>query len=472
MPSSTAWGALLLVGLCCLAPRSLADGDAAQDTHAPEHDHAHHEVPACHKIAPNLADFAFGMYRQVAHESNTTNIFFSPVSIATAFAMLSLGAKGNTHDQILEGLGFNLTERAESEVHQGFQQLLRTLNQPDSQLQLTTGSGLFINESVKLLDKFLQDIKNLYHSEAFSINFGHNEEAKRQINNYVEKGTQGKIVDLVQDLDKDTVFALVNYIFFKGKWKVLFDPKLPGLRLFSVSEGVTALVPTMHRCNTPAVFILPNTSTAREAEAALAKEKLDMWTQPLPLGRGLWDGPPVPRGGGPAGDETASERGSTDSEKGWAGEAFGGGNAKTPVGKRCKLGASRGHEPRRGRGGSAVEKGPEEQAVSPPPMSQAPWGETASSIPLDEETVPTQGARSRPRIGLDRIRSPWQALEVLCAPQATASPPDLTPQRTEGQSSAPGPGRPPPAPRPRRRSSPCCDQHPELGPRRRCTEQS
>ncbi|XP_073751941.1 alpha-1-antitrypsin isoform X1 [Callorhinus ursinus] len=220
MPSSITWGLLLLAGLCCLGPHSLAErlqGDAVQDAVASQHDHEHHQEPACHKIAPNLADFAFSMYRQVARESNTTNIFFSPVGITTAFAMLSLGAKGDTHGQIMEGLGFNLTERAESEVHEAFQQLLRTLNHPDNQLQLTTGNRLFITEGMKLLDKFLEDIKNLYHSEASSTNFRDTEAAKKQINDYVEKGTQGKIVDLVQDLDKDTVFALVNYIFFKGK---------------------------------------------------------------------------------------------------------------------------------------------------------------------------------------------------------------------------------------------------------------
>lgn len=67
------------------------------------------------------------------------------------------------------------------------------------------------------MDKFLEDVKNLYHSEAFSTNFTNTKEAKRQINTYVEKGTQGKIVDLVKDLDRGSVLALVNYIFFKGK---------------------------------------------------------------------------------------------------------------------------------------------------------------------------------------------------------------------------------------------------------------
>ena len=220
MAYSITWGLLLLAGLCCLVPISLAEGlqgHAVQETDASQHDHEHHQEAACHKIAPNLADFAFTVYRQVAHESNATNIFFSPVSIATAFAMLSLGTKGDTHTEILEGLDFNLTARTEAEIHEGFQHLLHTLNQPDNQLQLTTGNGLFINESAKLVSKFLEDVKNLYHSEAFSINFRDAEEAKKKINDYVEKGSQGKIVDLVDDLDQDTVFALVNYIFFKGK---------------------------------------------------------------------------------------------------------------------------------------------------------------------------------------------------------------------------------------------------------------
>ncbi|PNJ33925.1 SERPINA1 isoform 17, partial [Pongo abelii] len=105
--------------------------------------------------------------------------------------MLSLGTKADTHSEILEGLHFNLTEIPEAQVHEGFQELLRTLNQPDSQLQLTTGNGLFLNESLKLVDKFLEDVKKLYHSDAFTVNFGDTEEAKKQINDYVEKGTQG-----------------------------------------------------------------------------------------------------------------------------------------------------------------------------------------------------------------------------------------------------------------------------------------
>ncbi|MBZ3880154.1 Alpha-1-antiproteinase [Sciurus carolinensis] len=259
MPPSISWGLLLLAGLCCLAPGSLAEDAQETDAHKQDQEHA-----ACHKIAPNLAEFAFSLYRVLAHQSNTTNIFFSPVSIATAMATLSLGAKADTHTQILEGLDFNLTEVAEADIHTGFQHLLQTLNRPNNQLQLTTGNALFIHQNLKLVDSFLENVKNLYHSEAFSTNFTDSEAARKQINSYVEKGTHGKIVDLVKELNKDAVFALVNYIFFKGKWEKPFEAEHTTEEDFHVDQATTVKVPMMkrlgmfnlHYCSTLASWVL------------------------------------------------------------------------------------------------------------------------------------------------------------------------------------------------------------------------
>lgn len=211
MTPSISWGLLLLAGLCCLIPSSLAEDAPETDTSQKD------QYAACRKIAPNLADFAFSLYRELVHQSNTSNIFFSPMSIATAFAMLSLGSKGDTHTQILEGLEFNLTRVPEDDIHKAFHHLLQTLNRPDNELQLSTGNGLFVSNKLKLVQKFMEEVKNHYHSEAFSVNFEDPEEARKVINDFVEKGTHGKIVDMVKDLDKDTVFALANYIFFRGK---------------------------------------------------------------------------------------------------------------------------------------------------------------------------------------------------------------------------------------------------------------
>ena len=66
-----------------------------------------------------------------------------------------------------------------------------------------------MDKNLKQVHEFLEDVTKLYH---FSVNFRDTEEATKQINQYIEKGTQGKIVDLVQDLDRDTTLILVNYI--------------------------------------------------------------------------------------------------------------------------------------------------------------------------------------------------------------------------------------------------------------------
>ncbi|MCP6497620.1 hypothetical protein NL476_26985, partial [Klebsiella pneumoniae] len=156
------------------------------------------------------------------------------------------------------------------------------------------GNGLFIDNSLKLTEKFLEEVKNHYHSEAFSVNFSDSEEAKKVINSYVEKGTQGKIVDLVKDLDKDTILALVNYIFFKGKWEKPFDAKHTEEEDFHVDKSTTVKVPMMkrlgmfsvHYCSTlaswvllmdylgnaTAVFILPDDGQMQHMEKTLTKE--------------------------------------------------------------------------------------------------------------------------------------------------------------------------------------------------------
>ena len=134
-----------------------------------------------------------------------------------ALAFLSLGARGPTLPEILEGLKFNLTKTPETEIHQGFQHLLQMLGRPSHQLQLSVGNAMFVQEQLKLLHKFREDARALCASEAFSTDFRGSDTAKKLINDYVRNKTQGKIVEFFKDLDKLTNIVLVNYIFFKGE---------------------------------------------------------------------------------------------------------------------------------------------------------------------------------------------------------------------------------------------------------------
>uniref|UniRef100_A0A8C9F704 Serpin domain-containing protein n=1 Tax=Pavo cristatus TaxID=9049 RepID=A0A8C9F704_PAVCR len=53
------------------------------------------------------ANFGFNLYRSVADKANSSdNILMAPVGISTAMAMISLGLKGQTQQEVLSVLGF------------------------------------------------------------------------------------------------------------------------------------------------------------------------------------------------------------------------------------------------------------------------------------------------------------------------------------------------------------------------------
>ncbi|XP_007942741.2 alpha-1-antichymotrypsin [Orycteropus afer afer] len=256
------------------------------------------------RMASSNADFAFSLYKQLALKTPDKNVIFSPLSISMALAFVSIGARGTTLTEILEGLKFNLTETPEAEIHQGFQHLLRTLKRPGEQLQLSTSNAMFVEQHLNVLEKFREEAQALYGAEAFNATFQDTATAEQLINSYVEKKTQGKIADLVSGLDPQTVMVLVNYIFFKAKWQHPFDPQDTYKSKFHVSKGKSVNVPMMNiedldtpyfrdeelSCtvvelkytgNASALFILPDEGKMKDVEAMLFPETLRRWRESL-----------------------------------------------------------------------------------------------------------------------------------------------------------------------------------------------
>ncbi|EDL18792.1 mCG3344, isoform CRA_a [Mus musculus] len=84
---------------------------------------------------------------------------------------------------------------------------------------------MFIEKDLQILAEFHEKTRALYQTEAFTADFQQPTEAKNLINDYVSNQTQGMIKELISELDIDTLMVLVNYIYFKGKWKISFDPQ-------------------------------------------------------------------------------------------------------------------------------------------------------------------------------------------------------------------------------------------------------
>ncbi|XP_004837061.1 alpha-1-antichymotrypsin [Heterocephalus glaber] len=292
----------LLVAGFCPAIFCHPGGPAARETVPEDRDNGMHVDHL--RLASSNADFAFSLYKQLALKAQNKNILFSPMSVSTALAFVSLGARNTTLTEILQGLKFNLTETPEAEIHRSFQHVLRTLQRPDDRLQLSIGNALFIHDQLKLLSKFTEDARGLYAAETITTNFQDPTAAERLINDFVKKETQGKISELVQDLGSTTMMVLVNYIFFKAKWKMPFDPRDTFESSFYLNKREEVQVPMMslegqhipyfrdeelsctvvelpYTGNASALLILPDKGKMRSVEAALLPESLRRWRDSL-----------------------------------------------------------------------------------------------------------------------------------------------------------------------------------------------
>lgn len=135
--------------------------------------------------------------------------------MSVALAALTLGARGETYDALFDGLALNDSDITEEGVHEGFRDILQNLNE-QKEIDLKAGSALFMSDAFKPKDEFLDDLKTFYLSDGFKTDFTKTGEAAKVINDYVSNKTNGKISNLVDQVDPATVMYLVSYIYFKG----------------------------------------------------------------------------------------------------------------------------------------------------------------------------------------------------------------------------------------------------------------
>src|SRR4029077_18369544 len=118
------------------------------------------------------------------------------------------------------------------------------------QYQLNVANRLWGQTGHAFLEPFLKTLHDDYSAELEQVDFKTNAEAARKaINDWVEKETQGKIKDLIAPgmVDSMTQLVLTNAVYFKGKWKEQFKPEATQNAPFYLASGEQADVPLMHQ---------------------------------------------------------------------------------------------------------------------------------------------------------------------------------------------------------------------------------
>jgi serpin B len=209
------------------------------------------DVPTDPTVNPTMATLAAGntafavdLYHELA--DGTDNVSFSQYSISSALGMDCAGACENTETEMKHALHF---EMEQSRLPAAFQALSQKLiiGARKTEQKLAIANGLcLVNKDVSADDKTVT--QNNYAAVILSGDVN-------SINDWVKQKTVGKIEKIIEELNSDAHFVLLNAMYFKGVWASPFESRRTRKDLFKISSAARALVPFMYQKSRLKLFV-------------------------------------------------------------------------------------------------------------------------------------------------------------------------------------------------------------------------
>ncbi|XP_043985213.1 antithrombin-III [Gambusia affinis] len=251
-----------LLDICSARPKDLALEPRCvyRSPDPDEADEADELTPEPRPVNPRVWElskangrFALALYKQMAlSRTPDSNIFMSPLSISTAFAMTKLGACNQTLEQIMKVFQFDtIKEKTSDMIHFFFAKLnCRLYRKKDKTTLLVSANRLFGDKSLQFNETYQNISETVYGAKLMPLNFKTNPEAARiTINDWISNKTENRIQDTLPSgaLDSNTALVLVNTIYFKGLWKNKFPKDSVVVSDFFVDDSRSCEVNMMNQ---------------------------------------------------------------------------------------------------------------------------------------------------------------------------------------------------------------------------------
>ncbi|GAA4847265.1 serpin family protein [Algivirga pacifica] len=137
-----------------------------------------------------------------------------------ALGMTVNGAKDDTKEEILSVLG--LEGLTQEEANQSYAKTINTLQEADPAVKLLQANSVWYRNSFQVATPFKQAAENFFGASVEGLDFTKSEESKQFINDWVEEKTEGKINNLIREIQDKHVMFLINALYFKANWSTQF----------------------------------------------------------------------------------------------------------------------------------------------------------------------------------------------------------------------------------------------------------
>lgn len=208
--------------------------------------------PAVDQVQGNNA-FAIELYAQLK-DTTKGNLFVSPYSISSAMAMTSMGADGETKSEIDKVLHFNTDRNALATSFSILNdQILTPKGTPEEFPQVNIANSMWMQVEKPFMPEFVEVLDKYFKSGIYALNFAHDpEQARQEINQWVENHTHNKITDLFPSgsINHDTHLVIANAIYMQAPWKIQFEKDNTTHEMFYLAEDNMALVEMMNAIST------------------------------------------------------------------------------------------------------------------------------------------------------------------------------------------------------------------------------
>jgi serpin B len=188
--------------------------------------------------------FGFDLLRTVdpIREEDAPNTILSPLSASMALGMAMTGADGETFTEMQEVLGFQGMSR--EEINDSYEGLMELLLNLDPQVEMALANSAWSRQGFPFHQAFFDEITEAFDAVVQELDFG-DPGAKDVINSWVDENTNGRIEEIVDEIDPLDILFLINAVYFKGDWTTKFKKSDTTPAPFYLDSGSTVDVPTM-----------------------------------------------------------------------------------------------------------------------------------------------------------------------------------------------------------------------------------
>lgn len=187
--------------------------------------------------------FGLNLFSEVAADESG-NMMLSPLSASAALTMLLNGTQNDTYDQIREMLGY-APDLDMEDINEVYQNLVVQLLAADERVDLSLANAIFHHDEFQAKAPFIASMQDAFDAEVQGLDFG-NPDAVEVINQWASDNTNGKIPQVLQNIDDHIVMFLMNALYFKGDWTSQFNKDDTEKRPFTLKNGEEVMVDAMY----------------------------------------------------------------------------------------------------------------------------------------------------------------------------------------------------------------------------------